>query len=120
MDKKTNVLIIEDNVMTGEILQTVIESAGAAARVCQNGVRALEMVKEHEYNVLIADYHMPDMTGSEVVKIARRSSPRTFIIGISIEQRREREFLEAGADAFLLKPFEIPNLLAMIERQSEA
>lgn len=117
MAGKKNVLIIDDNVMTGEILQSAIESAGAEAVVCQNSGTALEMVRERHYSVLITDYCMPDLTGSEVVKVARLAFPKTFIIGISIEPRREQEFLDAGADTFLLKPFDIGFLLCLIEGQ---
>ncbi len=116
MDGENRVLIVEDNALTGEIIQSVIESAGASAIVCRNGATAIEMIGEFSYRVLIVDYRMRDMLGSEVVKAARRISPDIFIIGISLEQYREREFIEAGADVFLLKPFDVSGLVGLIER----
>ncbi len=112
-DKKT-VLIVEDNVMTGEILQTVLEAAGARAMLCRDGASALTLVEQQRYNVLITDFRIFDTAGSEIVRHARMTSPETFIIGVSVDQMRERDFIDAGADAFLLKPFELTKLLTLV------
>ncbi len=115
MNKETSVLIVDDNVMTADVVKSVIESAGATVMSCNNSLRAIEMIKTCEYDVLITDYYMPDINGSEIVKMARLKSPKTFIVGISIEQRREQEFFSAGADTFLLKPFALSELINLIK-----
>ncbi len=118
MGEKKSVLIVEDNGMTGEILQSVIEASGRSAVLCQDAATALKMVGKRTFDMLIADYRMPDMAGSEVVKAAHRCSPRPYIIGISVDPKREQEFIAAGADAFMLKPFGIDNLLDLIKRRN--
>lgn len=102
--KKKAVLIIEDDEMLSDILRSALEADGLTVSCCMTGVHALEMLRNNHYEVLITDYRMPVMNGAEITKMMRLSFPKTFIIGISIEQRREKEFFEAGADAFLLSP----------------
>ena len=103
--------------MLSDILRSVLESGGVPASCCPSGVHAFEMMRNNNYDVLITDYRIPVMNGAEVAKMTRGSFPKTFIIGISIEQRREKEFFEAGADAFLLKPFEFEELMSMISQR---
>ncbi len=110
---KNSVLIIDDNVLFGGILRSEFAANGFAARSCVGGVQALDALRDDPASVIIADYQMPLMNGVAVVKLIRSSFPRSFIIGISIEPWREDEFLEAGADAFLRKPFTFPELLSL-------
>ncbi len=116
MEEKKSVLIVEDNTLTGEILQAVVESAGVSAWLCRDAASALALVHKQEFGVLIVDFRMPDLPGTEVVRAARCVFPSSYIIGVSIEHQRQQDFVEAGADAFLLKPFDIANLIALIDR----
>ena len=117
MKNKEDVLIIEDDEMLGDILRSALESDGVKASWCRSGVHAFELLRNNDYDVIVSDYRMPVMNGAEVMKMLRLSFPETLLIGISIEPRREREFLEAGADAFLLKPFEFEELLSMVRQR---
>ena len=116
MKKKETVLIIEDDPMFGDILRSALELNGVFASCCMGGVHAFDRLKNNKYKVIITEYRMPEMNGAEVVKKIRLSFPGIFIIGTSIDQRREKEFFEAGADTFLLKPFYLGQLLSMIRQ----
>ncbi len=109
-----SILIVEDNVLLGEILQTELEMKGAEATQCISAGHALETAQNKNFDVFIVDYRMPDMNGLEVVKRLRAKCPQSLIMGISIENR-EQDFIDAGANIFLTKPFEMERMLSAIE-----
>ncbi len=110
---KSNILIIEDNAMLREILSNVLISEGADVDYCDMGDTALNLSQERRFSVYIVDYRLPGMSGLEVAKKLREICPSSLIIGISLEER-EKEFLDAGADAFLIKPLDANRLIRMI------
>ncbi len=118
MSRQKSILIVEDNKITGELLQAAIEQAGDKVTLCRSGLPAIEMIKRQSFDVLVADYRMPEINGSDVVRIFRATRPQALIVGMSIEEWRVKEFVDAGGDEFLSKPFEISNLLDLIERKT--
>ncbi len=110
------ILIVEDNTLTGELIQSALASRGANVTLCQESACFYEKLKAQNFDVLITDYKLPDLQGGEIVKVARDSSTNLFIIGISIEDWRKQKLMEAGADVFLTKPFDLTSLIAVIER----
>jgi len=68
------------------------------------------------FDIVITDYNMPGITGSEVAKCLRGHFPASIIIGVSSDDRKE-DFLRAGADAFLQKPYGHADLIAIITRE---
>ena len=119
MERRRNVLIVEDNVILCDILKSVFETATMEVGFCSDGSEVYEALKRKRYDTLVVDYRMPGMNGVEVVKTLRRLLLSVQIIGISIENR-EQEFLSAGADAFLMKPFEIDDLLNLVRERPHA
>ncbi len=111
---KQSILIIEDDSLFRDLLRTMLASEGASVRGCETGNSALDLMQKKCFEVFVIDYRLPDMSGVEVARTLRSCCPSSFIIGISL-MPRERDFLEAGADAFLLKPFETRQLISLIE-----
>ena len=74
----------------------------------QNGKVALEKVKTFHPDVIFLDAVMPEMGGLEVLQSVKKDSPGIIIVMMSSISAREEilQFKEAGADAYLLKPFE--------------
>jgi CheY-like chemotaxis protein len=111
-DKRT-VLVIEDMPPIRELLCDMLRAAGFETRSCEDGPSALHASEENEFHVIITDYRMPHMTGAEVTKRLRERFPSSVIIGTSIDDK-SKEFLAAGANAFLLKPFCSDELLGLL------
>lgn len=106
------ILIIDDDRTTVKLLQTLLEMDGFEVLVAARGQMALEMARERKPDIILIDFHLSDMDGVDVLT-QFRSHPtfaRTPIVmasGLNVED----EALNAGADLFLIKPFE-PNKLA--------
>lgn|SRR5574341_81393 len=115
-DKKT-VLIIDDDELLSGALRALIQREGFDIINCGNGLDALDMAKGKCFNVIITDYNMPGMDGVEVTRVLRSQCPDAFIIGLT-SASKEAEFLRAGADAFLSKPFSVRDIIALIKEKN--
>jgi CheY-like chemotaxis protein len=74
-------------------------------------------MRSKRFEIIITDYLMPEMNGGEVTRLARRFSPDSFIIGCSIDAKA-RQFVDAGADAFLSKDQIMHQLTPLIEQRT--
>jgi two-component system response regulator MprA len=113
MEGKRNILVVEDTLSIREYLCTMLTVAGFEVRGCGDGTAALHAAAEKEFHAMITDYHMPNMNGVDVARRFREQFPRLIIIGTSSEDKR-RDFLAAGADAFLLKPCRCADIVNII------
>ncbi len=113
MERKKKVLVIEDVLPVRETLCTILESDGFEVFGCDDGTSALVAAAENDFHIIITDYRMPNMNGVDATKHLRMRFPVSIIIGLSSDEKSE-EFLLAGADAFLLKPYRYNDLLNVI------
>ncbi len=116
MPKKRTVLIIDDDKAISGLLLDVLRSQGFEVCRCDNGASALALSQEKCFDIIVTDYDMPGMNGADIAKSLRFQRPGSFIIGISAAHKEE-DFLEAGADAFLKKPFSFKKLIEMINER---
>lgn len=107
------ILLVDDDLYMRHMVQTVLDSNDFDIYCAGDRISALFLLKSVNLDIVISDFHMPGIEGSELVQIARNNSPRLFIIGISGDDV-EKEFLKAGADTFLKKPFSVDKLLSLI------
>ena len=104
------ILIVEDSVTQREILHKVLESDNEFAVVgeARDGSRAVEMVKEHQPDVVLMDVHMPKMDGIEATRQIMSQCPVPIVIVSATLQKRDIDHglaaLEAGAVSIVQKP----------------
>jgi CheY-like chemotaxis protein len=110
--QKEKVLVVDDNAELRSILRYGLGSYGFQVTFCENGTQALEKSMLDEFDYIITDYQMPQMNGIELTKSLRERSSRVVIIGMSADDLGI-DFLNAGANDFLQKPF-VPYRLAMM------
>lgn len=111
------VLIIEDEEVLREQLTSILKKEGYAVDNSGTGLEGLYMGNETAYDLAIVDIGLPDTTGLEVIK-QWRTNDRTFPIIILTARGRWQEKvegLEAGADDYLVKPFQFEELLARLK-----
>ena len=111
------VLIIEDEEVLREQLTSILKKEGYAVDNSGTGLEGLYMGNETAYDLAIVDIGLPDTTGLEVIK-QWRANDRTFPIIILTARGRWQEKvegLEAGADDYLVKPFQFEELLARLK-----
>ncbi len=117
-ENKDKILIVEDEQDTKYILETLLKRSGYEIRTANNGVEALETLKEFKPHVILADWTMPLMDGVELCDRLRKKEEYKSIYYIILTARgtlRDKiEGLDTGADDFLVKPTDNQELLARI------
>ena len=118
MTIREKILVIEDEKSISHFISTVLNNNGYEAMQAQTGEEALSMISSHCPDLIILDLGLPDMDGSEIIRSVRAWSRMPIII-ISARSAEidKASALDMGADDYLTKPFEIPELLARIQVQ---
>lgn len=115
-----DILLAEDNPVNQKVIRKILERAGHAVEVAENGQEALELLEQNDrFDIVICDMHMPVMGGIEAMKLYRFARPDKripFLIltaNATTEARRECE--EAGAEGFLTKPVQAQALYQALD-----
>lgn len=108
------VLIVDDDPVTATLVKRVFEQDGTNVEVCDTGEEAIDMVKAYDFNGLIVDMNLPDMTGCQLIKRVRTAKVETPLIVISATNDTDLKLqaLFSGADDYMAKPFDPRELLA--------
>lgn len=114
-------LIVDDELSMRELLERVFRREGYAVHVADNGLRAVEMVRSHVYDLVLSDVRMPGLSGTEVLAECRQISPETMVILLTAYATIEtaREAFKLGADDFIQKPFDIDELKLVVRNTLE-
>ena len=107
------VLIADDEENIRNILSAFFSFHGYEAVSAGNGKEALDILKNKSCELLITDLDMPKMNGLELVDAIRKLNIPVTIIGMSFNDKKS-EFLRAGADYFLCKPFDFQHLKSIL------
>lgn len=110
------VLVVEDNPELIDNIRELLEAQQHNVDCCSDGIEALGYLRSYEYDVIVLDWVLPKMTGIEILKQFRAQGGVTPIIMLT--GRRDiddkEHGLDAGADDYLTKPFELRELAARI------
>jgi sigma-B regulation protein RsbU (phosphoserine phosphatase) len=121
MESSRQILIVDDDDASRALLTRMLSSAGYNCRETSNAIAALKLVREEKPDVLLLDFKMPGMDGTDVLK-QLRSDPNPDIAQLPVimltgHGESEVQCLQAGADDFVIKPIKIEVLRARIEAQ---
>ena len=116
MENATSILLAEDDLNLGQLLQTFLRSKGFKVSLAQNGKIAFEKFNRDEYDFCIFDIMMPEMDGFTLAKEIREIDKKVPILFLSAKAMKEDklEGFSIGADDYLTKPFQMEELLARI------
>ncbi len=117
---RSRILIVDDNSEITEILSDLLSSQHDCETVA-SGEEALERLKEREFHLVISDITMPGMSGLETLPRAKGISPNSVVVMISGMQTVESaiEALRLGAFDYLMKPFDLRQVEAVVKRALE-
>jgi two-component system copper resistance phosphate regulon response regulator CusR len=110
------ILIAEDDDGLREVLVLGLEDAGYHVDAVERGDDAIDQLTWYEYDVAVIDWRMPGKEGVEVVRWARRHERPTGLLMLTARDTPPDRItgLDAGADDYLVKPFDFGELLARI------
>lgn len=110
------VLVADDDEAIRIALERALRLEGFAVEVAEDGRRALELVDEHRPEVIVLDVVMPHLSGVRVVSRLRERGIDTPVCILSARDEIEDRVagLEAGADDYVVKPFELEELVARL------
>src|SRR5690625_1920825 len=115
MDRK-RLLIVEDEIGTLNLLELYFKEKGYSVVAADGGRSGLEAVKSDEFNIIILDIEMPDMSGFEVCKRIRKSLDVPIIFLSSRRGLMDKlKCFELGGDDYVTKPFHFTELEARVE-----
>ncbi len=119
-NRSLNVLVVEDNHVNWLVAERVLQSLGHEPTLAQDGDSGIEAAGSGRYDVILMDGHMPGTTGVEATRriraLPRHSEVPIIAVTASALESYRQEFLEAGADEFVTKPFGIESLRAVLTR----
>ncbi len=109
------VLIVEDEKPISDLIKMNLTAADYVCESADNGMRAADLIEANSYDLILLDVMLPEVNGYELMEYIRPLEiPVIFITAKgSVEERVKG--LRLGADDYLVKPFEIVELLARVE-----
>jgi DNA-binding NtrC family response regulator len=126
MTEQARILVIDDEESIRKSLAAVLEEKGYLVDTAENGKEAIEKAKTRLYNLALIDIRLQDMDGVQLLTAFKETVPKTVKIIITGYPSLENaiEAVNKGADAYIIKPFDMNKLLDMIKehlkKQEEA
>jgi DNA-binding NtrC family response regulator len=119
MGKRARILVVDDDETIRKVLATILEEKGYAVDMAESGREAINKSGEKSYNLALIDIRLPDMEGIEVLTRIKDTVPkiRKIIITGYPSLQNAVEALNKGADAYIMKPFDMNKVLETISEQ---
>lgn len=112
---RRNVLVVDDEAQITRTLRTALSGNGFNVRTAADGDEALEVMRGWNPDLVVTDLSMPNMAGLELCKrIRAKSQIPIIVLSVRGEERTKVEALDAGADDYVTKPFNLNELLARV------
>ncbi|CAD5939651.1 Response regulator MprA [Planktothrix tepida] len=110
------ILLVDDEVELTEPLSRVLSREGYTVDLATDGHLGCELARQNPYDLLILDWMLPQKSGLEICQELRSQSNRTPILFLTAKDTLDDRVqgLDAGADDYLMKPFELRELLARV------
>jgi two-component system cell cycle response regulator CtrA len=109
-------LLVEDDATTAEGLRLILTAAGITLDVTDSGREALTLVRHYDYDIVVLDLGLPDIDGTEVLRVTRNARIAVPVVVMSGLASMEAKIaaLTAGADDYVTKPFDGRELTARV------
>lgn len=122
-EEKFNILIVDDHQMFIDGIKSLLigQEKFIITHEANDGLDALEILKNHQVDILISDLSMPEMSGTELVKIVKQAYHDIKVLVLSMHNNRETvgEILMAEAEGYILKNTGKKELLIALDRITE-
>ena len=118
MQKKTNVLIVDDNTNFRNTLSKILSKKGFETITAESGFHALELIEKYAFDIVLLDIKMPTMNGVQTFKKIKKIRPSTVTIMMTAYSVDDliNEAVSEGVHAVIRKPLDIDAVIKMIEK----
>ena len=119
MGKLARIIVVDDDESIRKVLATVLEEKGYTVDTAENGNQAIEKTEKNFYNLGLFDIRLPDIEGTVLLAKVKDTTPRMrkIIVTGYPSLQNAVEALNKGADAYILKPFDMDKVLQTIKEQ---
>ena len=119
MAKLARIIVVDDDESIRKVLATILEEKGYTVDTAENGKQAIEKTEKNFYNLGLFDIRLPDIEGTELLAKVKDTTPRMrkIIVTGYPSLPNAVEALNKGADAYILKPFDMDKILQTIKEQ---
>ena len=107
-----NILLLEDDVILSELIEEHLVELGYSVVTAFEGYEALDLIKEHKFDILLLDVGVPNLNGFELLSYLKEvdvNIPAIYITSLSSAKDVEKAF-NIGCDDYIKKPFELKEL----------
>ncbi len=113
-----NVLVVDDDKEIRNTLTAILESENYLVQTAESGKKAVRLCEKSTFDVALIDIELPDVKGTELLHMLKEKQPKMVRIIItghpSIENAAKS--VNEKADGYIMKPFDVQELLAMIKK----
>ena len=121
MGEHTRIIIVDDDEGIRETLAAILQEEGYHVDTAESGREAIEKTNAKFYNLALIDIRLPDIEGIDLLKEIKETVPkiRKIIITGYPTLQNAIEAVNSGADAYVLKPFDMEKVLKIIKAELE-
>ncbi len=114
---RTRILIVDDEVDALDLMEELFKRNDYETFTARNGMEALQIIREHEPDILITDIVMPEMDGMQLLDVVRKKYPDISIIMVTAHGTIETavEAMKKGAKDYILKPLRLDEIVSKVE-----
>lgn len=111
------ILIMDDDQSLRYMLSEIFTFVGWDPVTYPNGREGIKGFLSHGADIILVDYHMPELDGLQTVRLIREKDQQIPILVLTVDERQEiaNRFLDVGATDFALKPVKAPDLIARVQ-----
>jgi two-component system, OmpR family, copper resistance phosphate regulon response regulator CusR len=110
-------LLVEDDRKLAHFVARGLRAEGFSVDLAADGIEGRSFLESYQFDLLVLDLMLPKLSGTELLRIVRKSSPSMPVLVLTARDATEDKVkhFEAGADDYLTKPFDFPELLVRIK-----
>jgi two-component system response regulator AtoC len=121
MMERAKILLVEDEELSRESLTKLLKTAGYAVKGAASGEKAIQLLEQERFDIVVADLFLPDSNGIDILKTVKGSSPQTEVILITGHASAETavKAMKEGAFDYITKPLNFEELQIILTKAAE-
>lgn len=116
------ILIVDDEVVLCELIEQILKSEGFCVKAAHSGQAALKLIKAYQFDLVITDINMPDISGIDILREVKTVNANTSVIIMTgfASIGSAKDAMRLGAYDYLTKPFETNEIIFSVNRAIES